>query len=157
MCLNSPGQSPGDFATIRNLTLNGNAGQLAVPAGTYGTLTGNGNSGFILGVAGATEPAIYNLQGLTLNGGSQLQVVGPVIVNLGNGVILNGDVGSAARPDWLRLNISSSGLTLNGNVTFSGFVVAPAGTVIVNSGTLTGGVISDRLIINGGGALNGGQ
>ena len=155
--LNSPGQSPGDFATIQNLTLNGNTGQLAVPAGTYGTLTANGNSGFILGVAGATEPATYNLQGLTLNGGSQLQVVGPVIVNLGNGVILNGDVGSAARPDWLRLNISSSGLTLNGNVTFSGFVVAPAGTVIVNSGTLTGGVISDRLIINGGGALNGGQ
>ncbi len=155
--LNSPGQSPGDFATIRNLTLNGNTGQLAVPAGTYGTLTANGNSGFILGVAGATEPATYNLQGLTLNGGSQLQVVGPIILNLGNGVILNGNVGTAARPDWLLLNISSSGLTLNGNVTFSGFVVAPAGTVIVNGGTLTGGVISDRLIINGGGALNGGQ
>ena len=155
--LSSPGQSPGDFATIRNLTLNGNTGHLAVPAGTYGTLTANGNSGFILGVAGATEPATYNLQGLTLNGGGQLQVAGPIILNLGNGVILNGNVGSAAHPDWLLLNISSSGLTLNGNVTFSGFVVAPSGTVIVNGATLTGGVISDRLIINGGGALNGGQ
>jgi hypothetical protein len=33
--LNSAGQSAGNFATIRNLTLNGNVGQVAVPAGTY--------------------------------------------------------------------------------------------------------------------------
>jgi endo-1,4-beta-xylanase len=154
--LNSPGQSPGDFATIRNLTLNGNAGQLAVPPGTYGTLTANGNGGFVFGIAGATEPATYNLQGLTLNGGARLHVVGPTVLNLGNGVILNGSAGSAARPDWLLVNISSSGLTLNGNATLNGLVVAPAGTVILN-GTLTGGVVSDWLIINGGGALNGGQ
>ena len=60
--LNSPGQSPGDFATIRNLTLNGHAGQVAVPAGAYGAFIANGNSGFVLGVAGATEPAVYNLR-----------------------------------------------------------------------------------------------
>ncbi len=79
-------------------------GRLRFRPARTGRSPANGNSGFILGVAGATEPAIYNLQ-----------------------------------------------------ATFSGFVVAPAGTVVVNGATLTGGVISDRLIINGGGALHGGQ
>ena len=151
--LNSPGQSPGDFATLRNLTLNGNVGQVAVPPGTYGTFIANGNSGFTLGVANATEPAVYNLQGLVLNGGSTLRVLGPVILNLAGGPTVNGTVGAPSRPDWLSLNIVSGGLTLNGNATVNGFVVAPAGSVILN-GTLNGGVVSDRLTINGGGRLN---
>jgi endo-1,4-beta-xylanase len=150
--INAPGQSPGDFATIRNLTLNGNAGQLVVPAGTYGVFTANGNSGFVLGVPNATEPSVYNLQGLTLNGGSRLQIVGPVVVNVGSGVIVNGTVDASGNPSLLTLNISSGGLTLNSNASFSGAVVAPSGTVIVN-GTLTGGVTSDRLIVNSGGTL----
>ena len=99
--LNSPGQSPGDFGTIRHLILNGHAGQVAVPAGTYGVLIANGNSGFVLGVAGATEPAVYNLQGLLVNGASTLQVVGPVILNVASGVILNGTGGASDQPSWL--------------------------------------------------------
>ena len=153
--LNSPGQSPGDFGTIRNLTLNGDAGQLAVPAGTYGTLIANGNSGFILGVPDATEPAVYNLQSLTLNRASTLQVVGPVVLNVASGVTLNGTGGASGHPGRLLLNIFSGGFILNGHATFNGFVVAPAGTVIID-GTLNGGVVSDRLIINGGGILDAG-
>ena len=53
------------------------------------------------------------------------------------------------------LNISSGGFILNGHATFNGFVVAPSGTVIINS-TLNGGVVADRLIINGGGVVNAG-
>jgi hypothetical protein len=34
----------------------------------------------------------------------------------------------------------------------TGSVIAPSGTVIVN-GTLNGGVIADRLIVNGNGTL----
>ena len=155
--LNSRGQSPGDFGTIRHLILNSHAGQVAVPPGTYGVLIANGNSGFVLGVSGATEPAVYNLQGLLVNGGSTLQVVGPVILNVATGVILNCTGGASgppsSNPGWLQLNISSGGFILNGHATFNGFVVAPEGTVIINS-TLNGGVVSDRLIINGGGVLN---
>lgn len=51
--VNNAGQSAGDWSTLRNLTLNGNVGQFAVPAGTYGDFTANGGSGFTLGVAGA--------------------------------------------------------------------------------------------------------
>ena len=153
--LNSPSQSVGDFATVRNLTLNGNAGQVAVPAGTYGSFTANGNSGFVLGVPGATEPTVYNLQSLTLNGNSQLQVVGPVILTLANSVTFNGTVGSSAELRWLTLNVYSGDVTLSGNATFNGCVVAPAGAVTINgNSTLNGGVISDRLTVNGNGLVS---
>lgn len=152
--INSAGQSPGDFATLRNLTLNGNAGGLAVPPGTYGTFTANGSSRFLFGVAGGSEPQVYNLQGLTLNGSSRLVIVGPVILNLANGTTLNGSAGDLAHPEWLELNIAAGGLTLNGSVAFAGYVTAPEGTVTVNgNSTLTGGVIADRLTINGNGSL----
>ena len=50
--INNPGQSIGDAATLRNLTLNGNAGSVAIPPGTYGAFTANGGCAFTLGVAG---------------------------------------------------------------------------------------------------------
>lgn len=151
--VNRPGQNVGDFATIRNLTLNGNVGTVAVPAGAYGNLTANGG-GFILGTAGATEPAVYDLQRLSLNGRATLQLAGPVVLKLANGVTLNGPVGSTANPEWLELEIFSGGLILNGNATLNGIVAAPNGTVIVNgNATLRGRVSADRLTLNGNGAL----
>src|SRR6185312_638460 len=78
-----------------------------------------GNSGFVLGLAGAAEPAIYNLQSLNVNGNSTFTVVGPVLITMANGGSLNGSMGSAGHPEWLNLDIASGGLTLNGNVTFN--------------------------------------
>jgi hypothetical protein len=153
--LNSVSDSPGDFATIRNLTLNGNAGIRTVPAGTYGMLTVNGNAGLIVGNAGATTPAVYNLQSLTLNGNSALQVVGPVVINLANGVSVNGSLGDSDHPEWLKINIASGGLTLNGNVTVSGSVTAPSGMVTINGhSVIKGGVNADQLTLNGNGLLD---
>jgi predicted extracellular nuclease len=152
--LNNAGQSPGDFATIRDLILNGNAGQVALPAGTYGMLTANGSSSFVLGTAGATTPAVYNLQGLTLNGSSRLIIAGPVVINLASGSSVNGSLGTAGHPDWLELNIAAGGLTLNGNVSVVGYVNVPGGTVTINgSSTLTGRIVADRLVVNGSGVL----
>lgn len=151
--LNLPGQDPGDFATLRHLTLNGSAGQVAVPSGTYGVFIANGSAGFVLGVPGASTPAIYNLQALTLNSGARLQVVGPVILTVGSGVTLNAPAGAAEHPEWLSLAIASGGLTLNGGATLSAFVTAPSGHVMLN-GTLNGRLACDRLTINGGGVLN---
>lgn len=153
--LNAAGQDAGDFATIRNLTLNGNAGAVAVPAGTYGALTASGGTRLVLGTAGATEPEVYNLQQLTLNGSGSLELAGPVIVNLANGLTLGGSAGAAANPEWLDLSIAAGGLTLNGQATFHGFVTAPNGTVAINgNATLNGGVVADRLVINGNGLLS---
>ena len=147
--INAAGQSADDFATLRSLTLNSNVGQFVIPAGTYDAFTANSGSGFTLGVDGSGSPAVYNFQSLTLNSGSQIQVVGPVIINLANGTSINGNVGSSAHPAWLTLNVTSGGITLNSGVTFTGYITAPNGTITLNGGsTLTGETASDRLNLN---------
>lgn len=150
--LSNASQNPGSFATIRHLTLNGNAGAVAVPAGVYGHLTVNGTGGLVFGVAGAVEPARYELQSLTLNGRATVEIAGPVRLKLARGLTLSGAVGSAGHPDWLQIEISDGGLTLNGNAVVHGLVTAPNGHVVLN-GILHGRVSADRLTINGGGAL----
>ncbi len=152
--LSNPTQSPGDFATLKDLTLTGNTGAITVPPGTYGDFTANGSDSFVLGVANATVPVVYNFQHLTLNGSSHLDVVGPVVVTLANGVSANGSIGVSAHPAWLALNFASGGLTLNGNVSVHGYVTAPSGTVTINGNSqLVGGLVADRLTINGNGLL----
>ncbi len=153
--INSSGQSAGDFATLRNLTLNGNVGTVAVPPGTYGSFTSNGSSAFRFGVAGATTPAVYDLQGLTLNGNTAMEIVGPVVITLASGTSLNASIGNAAHPEWLKLRVASGGVTLNGNVACHGSIIAPSGTVTVNGNTqLAGYVIADRFTLNGNGSLS---
>jgi hypothetical protein len=154
VALNHAGQSPGDFATLRNLTLNSNAGTVAVPPGTYGHFTANGSSRFVLGVAGSLQPSLYNLKKLTVNGQAQVQIAGPVILNVAGAISLNGSIGLQSDPAWLTLNLSNGGLTLNGSVTLNGHVNAPAGTVVINGNSLlAGGVMADRLTVNGNGTL----
>lgn len=152
--LNSASQRAGDFSTVRDLTLNGNAGTVAVPPGTYGQLTANGTTAFVLGHAGATEPEVYGLQGLRLNGASSLYVVGPVVLIVATPVTVNGTVGAATHPEWLSIQVASGGVTANGHAVISGDIVAPTGTVMLNGGaTVTGQVSSDALIINGTASL----
>lgn len=153
VALNSPSDSIGDFATLRSLTLNGNAGERAVPPGAYDTVIVNGNSGLVLG-AGPSTVAVYHLQSLTLNGNARLSLTGPVVIHLGNDIAINGLINNPGRPEWLTLNLATGGVTFGGKVDFRGFVNAPLGTVILNgSSTVTGGVVSDRLTINGNGVL----
>jgi len=140
---------------VRNLTLNSNAGQVAVPAGAYGDFAANGGSGFTLGVAGAVLPSVYYFQRLALNSQARIEVVGPVIVVVANGVSVNGGViGSADHPAWLTFNIYAGGLTLNGGANVYGYVAAPSGAVAINGNCqVVGGLASDRLTINNKGRL----
>ncbi len=152
--LNNASQSIGDFATLRNLTLNSGAGMRAIPAGVYGAFTVN-SGGLILGIEGATEPAVYELQGLTLNGGTSIQIVGPVVLRLANGLTVNGGrIGAMDTPEWLVVEIAQGGVTLNGGADLFGRVLAPNGTVTINAGSILRGQISaDRLRLNGDGIL----
>jgi hypothetical protein len=150
--INNQSQSIGDFSTLRNLTLNSNVGSRSIPAGTYGSFTANSGSGFILGVEGSTQPAVYNFQSLSLNSNSQMQVIGPVIVIVGNGMSVNASIGNSAYPSWLQLRVASGGVTLNSNGVLFGSVTAPSGTVTINS-LLTGNVMADRLVVNSSGVL----
>ena len=152
--LSAAGQSIGAPATLRNLTLNGKTGQVAVPPGTYGAFTVNGAGGFTLGVAGATEPSVYNLQSLTLNCQSRVDVVGPVVLTVAGGFSANGLLGTTNRSSWLQLRIASGGLAINCGCTLHGNVLAPAGAVTVNgNGCLIGSAQCDRLILNCGGVI----
>lgn len=148
--LNQSTDPIGSFSTLRNLTLNSGAGEVALPAGTYGSIVLNNGTTLTLGQVGAVEPAVYNVQGFTLNGASsKLRVVGPVVLTLAQGLAANGTIGEATRPDWLRVRIAAGGLTLNSGVSAYGAVIAPSGTVLLNSGaTLTGSVAADRLTLN---------
>ena len=148
--LRNSSQSVGDFATVRNLTLQSGVGQIPVPAGAYGDFKASGDSGFTLGVNGTSEPTVYHFQSLTLNTGAQLQVIGRVIIVLGNGFSINGGtVGSSANPAWLTLNIFAGNLSINQGATVYGYVTAPAGVVTINGGgQLVGGLASDGLAIN---------
>ncbi len=153
--INNAGQSPGDFATLRNLTLNSNVGNVAVPASVYGDFTANGGSGFTLGVSGATTASVYTFQHLTLNSNAQINIIGPVVITVANSVAINGSVaGNSTHPEWLTFKIYNGGITLNGSTVLYGYVVAPGGTTTINSQTqLVGGLVADRLTVNSGGTL----
>jgi rhamnogalacturonan endolyase len=152
--ITTAGQTLGNLATLRNVVLNNKAGTITLPAGTYGTLTADGSTAVQLGVAGATTPSVYHLPGLTMNGKSQLKVVGPVVLVLARSATIDGEVIAAGSPAWLTLGVASGGVTLNGNVSFIGTIVAPNGTVTINgNASLNGSVIADRLTVNGNGLL----
>ncbi len=147
--INNVSQVVANFAVVRNLTLNANGAVVAVPAGVYGNLTANGTSHFVLGVAGATEPAVYELQQLQLGGSATIDVVGPVILRLASAVQVNGTINASGDPLNLTVEVASGGLTVNGSGVLRGSVIAPQGTVTVN-GTLEGAQVrADRLIVNG--------
>lgn len=151
--LNKANDDVGSWSTLRNLTLNGsNLPTVTMPAGAYGDITINGNNTIVLGVAGATQPSVYDFQHLTLNSNARLVVAGPVILTVGGAVSVNGPiVGASDHPEWLTFKLSQGGLTLNSNVSVYGVVFAPNGTVTVNSGsTLTGGLAADGLTLSGG-------
>jgi hypothetical protein len=101
-------------------------------------------------------PLTYYFQSLTLNSGTQLSVLGPVIVVLANSFTANGMIGASNQPSWLQLRIASGGVTLNSGATLAGLVTAPGGTVIINgSSSLIGALECNQLTINSGGVLQG--
>jgi hypothetical protein len=126
-----------------------------VPGGIYGDFKASGDSGFTLGVIGTSEPTVYHFQSLTLNTGAQLQVIGRVIIVLGNGFSVNGGtVGNSANPAWLTLNIYTGNFSINQGANVFGYVTAPAGIVTINGGCeLVGGLASGGLSINSTGSL----
>ncbi len=147
--LNTATDSGGDFATIRDLTVGGTAGEVMVPAGTYGVVTADGDAGFVFGRAGAVAPEIYNLHSLITNNGASIRLAGPVLLLVADGVALGGIVGDEAHPEWLTLAVASGPVTVQSGAIVSGYVVAPQSTVeLESSARVAGEVTSDRLIVN---------
>jgi RHS repeat-associated protein len=154
VALSSSGANPGSFSTIRNLTVSGAAGNVVVPPGTYGAFAVTGNNSLTLGVAGATQPAVYNFQALTFSGNDDLRIVGPVIVTVNGSVTCGGRIGSSASPGWLKLRVASGNVILSGNNTIYGQIIVPNGSVTLNGNSqLIGGLACNQLILNGNNLL----
>lgn len=152
--LNRPSDHVADFPSVRHLTLNGAAGEHAIPGGTYGRLTVNGRSVVVLGEHGANRPTRYAFQRFILNGAAEVKVVGPVEITLAEGATVQAKLGNAEHPEWLRLEVARGGVTLNGQARLFGEVILPDGALILNGGSeVVGGVVADRLLLNGGARL----
>ncbi len=152
--INNSSQYPANFSNIKNITMNSGAGVMTLPPGNYGTISINSGSGVKLGTAGQTTPVTYNLSSFTINGGSQIQVVSPVIINLGLGLNLNANLGVPANPEWLKVNVASGSVNINSNSNLYGGLIAPTSNVTINAGTsLIGNVVCKKIIVNSNGLL----
>jgi autotransporter-associated beta strand protein len=154
VALHNENQNPGNFSTIRNLTLGGNVGPVVLPAGAYGELTAGGNSSFILGVAGGTEPAVYYVQSLVLNGNASVVIAGPVRLILAQDVTFSRSVEVAANSGSLTVELATGSFGLTAGAELEADIIAPAGEVSLSGGaTLWGHVSARRLTIAGDAAL----
>jgi hypothetical protein len=139
-----------NFATVRDLKLAEGAGLVAVPPGDYGEFKAESGTGLVLGIAGATAPAVYQFQRLELAGTATVRVVGPVEITLGTKLELGSEFGAADHPEWLTLQIAGEGLEMGGKAKLHGYVVAPDGQVEVNgTSQLSGGLIADEVSVHG--------
>jgi RHS repeat-associated protein len=153
--LTNIGESIGDPATLRHLSISGKAGAVVVPPGTYGRFTASGHTAFVLGVEGTTVPTLYNLEELLLEGGSELRVVGPVKLTVKTNVTLVGSaVGAPEDPTRLLLQVAQGTVSVSGNGVLYAIVRNPQGLVsIPGNGRIRGTVTCDRLFIDGNGVL----
>jgi hypothetical protein len=104
--ITSAGQSIGDPATLRNLTLDGTVGQVYVPPGTYGNFVIHDSNGLTLGVTNVITT--YNLQNLTLHGNARIQLLGPIVLTVANGFSAHGLLGNTNQSAWLQLQLATA-------------------------------------------------
>lgn len=154
LSLSGPVSGPLSASNVANVTLNTTSvGAVTLLPGTYGNMTANNNSKFVLGNPDDPEtPVVYNFDSLTLNSGGDVVIVGRVILNIRNSFALsNGAIfGNVDRPDWLQINVwSSSNINVASGSSVYGRIFAPNNTVAFNNGsTLNGSVSAKNLQLN---------
>ncbi len=153
--LSKAGETIGSAATLRHLNISGKAGAVTVPPGTYGKFTATGHTQFVFGVEGATTPSVYDLEELSLSGGSELRLLGPVKLNVRGNVSLSGStVGAADDPQRLLLSVAQGAVGVTGGGVLYGIIRIPQGMVSIGgNGRIRGTVTCDRLNIIGNGIL----
>jgi prepilin-type N-terminal cleavage/methylation domain-containing protein len=149
LSLSGPVANPLSASNVANVTLNTTSvGSVTLLPGTYGNMTANNNSKFVLGNAADPEtPVVYNFDSLTLNSGGDVVIVGRVILNIRNSFALsNGAVfGNVDRPDWLQINVwSSSNINVASGSSVYGRIFAPNNTIAFNNGSTLNGSVSAR-------------
>ena len=154
LSLSGPVSEPLSATNVASVTLNTTSvGSVTLLPGTYGNMTANNNSKFVLGNAADPEtPVIYNFDSLTLNSGGDVVIVGRVILNIRNSFALsNGAVlGNVDQPDWLQINVwSSAYINIASGSSVYGRIYAPNNSIAFNNGsTLNGSVSAKDLSLN---------
>jgi prepilin-type N-terminal cleavage/methylation domain-containing protein len=153
LSLSGPVAEPLSASNVANVTLNTTSvGSVTLLPGTYGNMTANNNSKFVLGDAADPDtPVIYNFDSLTLNSGGDVVVVGRVILNLRNGFNLSNGavVGNPDHPDWLQINVWNANVNVASGSSVYGRIYAPNNTIAFNNGsTLDGSVTARNLELN---------
>ncbi len=148
--LQKSSDDPGDFSTILDLTVKGNAGNCSVPPGNYGIFKVQGGNGLIFGISGSSIPSVYNFQELHLSGNSRIDVVGPVCITLNKGLTNNCYMGHEEHAEWLTLQVADNNCSFNGNCIFYGNIIAPHSVVSLSGNAcLYGRVECERFSIHG--------
>jgi type II secretory pathway pseudopilin PulG len=135
-------------AVARALNTSG-VGSVPLLPGTYGNMTANNNSKFVLGNAADPEtPVTYNFDSLALNSGADVVIVGRVILNIRNGFNLsNGAVfGNVDHPDWLQINVWNANVNVASGSSVYGRIYAPNNTIAFNNGSVLNGSVSARTL-----------
>ncbi len=153
LSLNGPVAAPLSATNVANVTLNTTSvGSVPLLPGTYGNMTANNDSKFVLGNAASPDtPVTYSFDSLQLNSSADLVIVGRVILNIRNGfAVNNGSVlGNSANPDWLQINVWNGNVAANSGSSIYGRLYVPGHRVDLNNGSvLTGAVTANALQIN---------
>jgi len=151
--LNSHPTEPISASQYANVTLNSSSvGDVRLNAGHFGTLIANNDTAFVLGDPDHPEiTQVYSFQSLTLNSGSDLKIVGKVIITVAGSINLNSGsvLGDIDHPEYLQLQFSSGSFTANSGSSMYGQLVAPTSSVSFNSGSVfQGSVTTQTLTIN---------
>ena len=152
--LNKVSDSPGNFATLRSLTLNSSGLSVTVPPGRYESLTVNGGSSLNFQAGTTANPALYEIQTLIVNGTGKITIVGPTAIRVRDAFTSNGTIGNLTHPEWLVMSVHCGNCIINGQAAFHGKLIVPNGTLTVNGNSLLHGLaFTDRLILNCSGVI----
>jgi hypothetical protein len=143
---------------LRSLFINANTGTvtLAPQAATFANIFTNSGTILVLGREG--EATTYNVEGLFVNSGSAVVVLGQVTLRVKNQLQIGSDafVGNVDSLGSLAVDLAYGDLNLNSGATLFANINAPTKTVAVNpSAVLIGSVKADQIVVNSGGYLEG--
>lgn len=137
--------------------------------GNYGAVSASQNATLVLG--NASDPTTvqeYTFESLSLSGGADIKIVGPVkiTVNSGSFTIYDGGVvGNSSHPEWLKVYFYSTAVPsewyvpeqflLAANSTFYGQIVAPKTMVTLQENSnFSGSVTAYKLNMTGNAGAN---
>jgi len=136
-----------DFTNVRDLTLNSPKRDVAVPPGVYGNLFVQSGR-VLLGRRSPLERDRYQFQSLSVGPNGNVDLLGPVVVTVGQLGSIQGQLGNAQFTNWLDLRVSSGDIVLGSDTTIRGVVTAANSVVTMGQRTtLRGGLVCDRAIV----------